>query len=130
MRPLLGLATTQTDGNGSHEGGEGTEHKDERDPTEEPGPEGADRRTEEQAAHLESAVQAERLAATFGRCRISQIATGGWVVGSRRESGTGAQHHEREWPGKDQRQQAEDPGRDEPDDHQWHPGSAIRKPAE
>ena len=113
MRPLAGLATAQPDRDRGQEGGDATEHEDERDPAEEPGAERADRRPEQEPAHLDRAVQPERLAASFGRRRIGQVATGRRVVRGGRQPGPGAQQDERERPGEDQRQEAEDPGRDQ-----------------
>ena len=107
-----------------------TEHEHERDPAEPLGPERADRRPEQQPAHLDGAVQPERLATTFGRRRVGQVAAGGRVVDRGRQAGAGAQEQERQRPGEDERQDAEDAGRDEPDDHQRDPRRPVGQPAE
>ena len=130
MGALLGLAAAQADRDGRQERRHATEHEDERDPAEPLGPERADRRTEQQPAHLDRAVQPERLAASLRRRRVGQVAARGRVVGRGRETGPGAQEEERERPGEDQRQHAEHTGRDEADDHQRDARGPVGQPAE
>ena len=129
--PLVALLThPQRDPDRGDDRGDRAEHEDERDPTELRGPERADRRAEQQAAHLRRPVQPERLAAPVRWRRVGQEAARGRVVDGRTETGTRAQQHERHRPGEDERQRPEHAGRDEPDDHQRHPLGAVRQPAE
>ncbi len=130
MCPLACLATAQADRDRGQPGGDPAEHEDERDAAEHAGPERPDGRPEQQPAHLGRAVQPERLSAAFRWRRIGQVAAGGRVIGRGRQAGTSAQEQERQRSCEYERQDAEDPGRDQPDHHQWDTGGPVRQPAE
>ena len=92
-------------------------------------PERPDRRSEQQAAHLRRAVQAERLAPPLGRRRVGQEAARRRVVDGRPEPGAArsmmnATARSRPAAG------AEHAGRDEADDHQRDARGAVGQPAE
>ena len=124
------LRCPQGDRDGGQPGGDPAEDEHERDATEPMGAEAPDRRPEQQPAHLHGAIQAERLTAALGRRRVRQVAAGGRVVQRRRQPGACAQDDERGRSGEGQRQDAEQPGREQPGDHQRHARGPVGKPAE
>ena len=94
-------------------------------------PERADRRAEQQPAHLDRAVQPERLATTFRRGRVGQVAAGGRVVDRGRQTrprraGRGT----RAAPVKTSGSMLKTPVADEADDHQRDPRGPVGQPAE
>ena len=129
--PLVALlADPERDADRRDDRGDRAEHEHERDATELGRPERADRRAEEQAAHLGRPVQPERLAAPVRWRGVGQEAAGGGVVDRRAQTGAGAQQHEGECPGQDQRQRPEDARHHQPDDHERHALRPVGQPAE
>ena len=129
--PLVALLTyAQRDTDRGHHRRDRAEDEDERDAPELCRPEGADRRAEQQPAHLRGSVQAEGLPAPVRRGRVGQEATRGRVVDGGTKPGSGAQQDEGQGPGEDQRQRPEHAGRDEADDHQRDSLGPVGEPAE
>ena len=70
-RPPRPLADPDRDRRGGDERADGAEDEDEPEPAEQRRAQPADRRAEEEAAHLRRAIQPERLAAPLGRRRVA-----------------------------------------------------------
>ena len=107
VRPDRRLADAQADRDAPRRTRDRAEDEHEADPAEPAGAERADRRTEQQPAHLGRAVQPERLAPALRRRRVGQVAAGGRVVDRRAErrsrraaatNGDGAREHQRQDP--------------------------------
>ena len=121
VRPIAAAATSDASA---------AEHEDEPVAAHERGAERADRRPEQQPAHLRRAVQAEGLAAPGRFGRVGEEAACGGVVRGRGQPGRSPQQDERERSGQDQGKGREDAGCDEPDHHDRHPRGAVGQPAE
>lgn len=132
MDPSLGgiLVDEQGDAEGGDDRGHRAEHEDEADAPDDGRAEGADRRADEQAAHLRCAIQPECFALTLRRGRVRQVAARGRVVDRRAKAGQSAQDDERERADEDQREGPEDAAGDQAHDHQGYPGRSVGDPAE
>ena len=109
---------------------DGPEHEDEGDAAEANHAEPADRRPEQQPAHLGRPVQPERLAPPLGRGRVGDVAAGRRVVDRGGQTGQRSQDDERDGADDHQRQELEHARSDVAQDHERNARDPVGQPAE
>jgi hypothetical protein len=124
------LRDADGDRDGGRKGRQGGQDQHELVPADERRPEATDRRSEEDPTHLGRVVEAEDLARPPGRRRVVEVAAGRRVVHRRPETGQSPQGDEGDGRREDRHRTDRRPGHDQSEDHERHPGGAVRERAE